>query len=421
MNYKKIVLLCTLGLVSVGLCSTINAFNSNKEAINVSAELSDTVDYTTIIATNPDFPSTTDFDIPPANAWKAENGNTCFLNPEGLTFHNPTIYQGGNLQVYMGSTATKHGDAYVHEDTDCVITFNMKKEKLCSINFESKSMFTANHAGFYSDPHVHSINNHVNKVNPTCEQAGCEEYYTCSCGAYFEDELLQIEIEDFDTWKAKDGDGFIEPLGHDLQIVNGKEATCSEDGWKSHYKCTRCGKHYEDNEAKTLIGDDSDANNWGFSGDGKLSKLGHNLVKVDGLKPTAKKDGYKDAYKCSRCEEYFLDAEGNESIGNLESYESWKVNEGKLVHTGSSSSEGSSGGAVAGIVIGSLFGLLIILFVVLYILWKLRNINIPLLCKFLTPAFRWINNLIFKTKLNNVERKDAEEKQISEKDYLKNL
>ena len=478
MNYKKIVLLCTLGLVSVGLCSAINAFNSNKEAINVSAELSDTVDYTTIIATNPDFPSTTDFDIPPANAWKAENGNTCFLNPEGLTFHNPNIYQGGNLQVYMGSTATKHGDAYVHENTDYVITFNMKKEKLCSINFESKSMFTANHAGFYSDPHVHSINNHVNKVNPTCEQAGCEEYYTCSCGAYFEDELLQIEIEDFDTWKAKDGDGYIAPLGHDLQIVNGKEATCLEDGWKSHYKCTRCEKHYEDEQGTKSIGDETAYNAWKLAGGkigklghdidkvngtpatedsdgfkdaykcnncgkyfedeagtksigdetaynawklagGKIGKLSHDIVKVSGSPATADSDGFKDAYKCKNCGKYFEDKEGTKSIGDETAYDAWKVGEGKIPALNPNNGKSANGGAIAGIIIGSFFGLLLIAFIVLYILWKLKDIRIPLLEKILTPAYRWINNLLFKTKLNNVEKKDAEEKHMSDEDYLK--
>ena len=62
--------------------------------------------------------------------------------------------------------------------------------------------------------------------------------------------------------------------------------------------------------------------------------------------------------------------------------------------------EGLSAGAIVGIVLGAILFLLIVLFIVLFILWKKRDVK-PL--PFLVPAFRAIDNTLFKTKLNTVE------------------
>jgi hypothetical protein len=62
--------------------------------------------------------------------------------------------------------------------------------------------------------------------------------------------------------------------------------------------------------------------------------------------------------------------------------------------------EGLGAGAIVGIVLGSIFFLLIVLFIVLFILWKKRDVK-PL--PFLVPAFRAIDNTLFKTKFNTVE------------------
>ena len=65
--------------------------------------------------------------------------------------------------------------------------------------------------------------------------------------------------------------------------------------------------------------------------------------------------------------------------------------------------EGLGAGAIVGIVLGSFFFLLIVLFIVLYVLWKKYNVNA---LSFLVPAYREINNLLFKTKFNDIELKD---------------
>ncbi len=44
-------------------------------------------------------------------------------------------------------------------------------------------------------------------------------------------------------------------LGHNPELVNGKDATDTEAGYKSYYECKICGKYYEDAEEKTEITD----------------------------------------------------------------------------------------------------------------------------------------------------------------------
>ena len=268
------------------------------------------------------------------------------------------------------------------------------------------------------EPHEHAIKTTHTKVEAKCLEAGHQAYYECDCGKYFSDQALTQEIENLETWLGKNGDGYIAPIGHDIGKVNGTPATEDSDGFKDAYKCNNCGKYFEDEQGTKSIGDETAYNAWKLAG-GKIGKLSHDIVKVSGSPATADSDGFKDAYKCKNCGKYFEDKEGTKSIGDETAYDAWKVGEGKIPALNPNNGKSANGGAIAGIIIGSFFGLLLIAFIVLYILWKLKDIRIPLLEKILTPAYRWINNLLFKTKLNNVEKKDAEEKHMSDEDYLK--
>ena len=40
---------------------------------------------------------------------------------------------------------------------------------------------------------------------------------------------------------------------HELELVEGKAATCTDDGWKPYYKCKACGSLYSDKELRTMI------------------------------------------------------------------------------------------------------------------------------------------------------------------------
>ena len=200
---------------------------------------------------------------------------------------------------------------------------------------------------------------------------------------------------------------------HDLVKIDGTPATEDHDGFKDAYKCNLCDQYFEDEAGTKLIGDEAAYNAWKLAG-GKIGKLDHDMVLVSGSPATEGADGFKDVYKCNNCGKYFEDEAGTKLIGDEAAYNAWKLAEGKIPALDPQKENGLSGGAIAGIVIGSIFGLLIIAFVVLYILWKRKNLNVPLLCIALTPAFRFINKLFFKTKLNDVEAKEAENKATKE-------
>ena len=83
-------------------------------------------------------------------------------------------------------------------------------------------------------------------VDPTCTEKGSIKYWKCSvCGDLFSDSEGKNKIE------AKDIP--LNPLGHDLEHVDAKEATAKEDGCIEHYRCKRCGKLFADAAGKTEL------------------------------------------------------------------------------------------------------------------------------------------------------------------------
>ena len=71
---------------------------------------------------------------------------------------------------------------------------------------------------------------------PTCTESGHIAYWLCEgCGKLFADIALMIEIALKDT--------IIEASGHtNLQLINVKEASCSEHGYSGDYLCERCNE-----------------------------------------------------------------------------------------------------------------------------------------------------------------------------------
>ncbi len=83
----------------------------------------------------------------------------------------------------------------------------------------------------YSADVAHSYNDGEVTTEATCETVG-EKTYTCSL---------------CDGTKTEE----IDALGHDTSKVDAKDATCTEDGNKEYYTCSRCDKLFEDKDAKT--------------------------------------------------------------------------------------------------------------------------------------------------------------------------
>ena len=165
----------------------------------------------------------------------------------------------------------------------------------------------------------------VDAVDSTCTENGVKEYYVCACGKNFANENGYNEIADLDAWKA--GDGKIAAKGHTAVKVDGKAATCKEEGFKDYYNCSVCGKNFTDETCATEI---ADLEAW-KAGDGKIAAKGHTAVKVDGKAATCKEEGFKDYYNCSVCGKNFTDETCATEITDLDA---WKAGDGKIAAKG---------------------------------------------------------------------------------------
>ena len=89
-----------------------------------------------------------------------------------------------------------------------------------------------------------------------------------------------------------------------LTHVDGKAATCTEDGVKEHYLC-KCGTKL-DLDKKTVLATTV------------IPAIGHKVVKVDKVDPTCSAPGMKAHYECSVCGKWFSDKKGTKEIADAE-------------------------------------------------------------------------------------------------------
>ena len=89
-----------------------------------------------------------------------------------------------------------------------------------------------------------------------------------------------------------------------LTHVDGKAATCTEDGVKEHYLC-KCGTKL-DLDKKTVLATTV------------IPAIGHKVVKVDKGDPTCSAPGMKAHYEYSVCGKWFSDKKGTKEIADAE-------------------------------------------------------------------------------------------------------
>ena len=92
---------------------------------------------------------------------------------------------------------------------------------------------------------------------------------------------------------------------HNIVAVTKKDATCMEDGYEAHYKCTVCKKLFSDQDGKKQIDEPV------------AIKAAHKLVKVDAKPSTCLAEGWNEYYKCSVCGKLFSDAAGATGIAKV--------------------------------------------------------------------------------------------------------
>lgn len=143
------------------------------------------------------------------------------------------------------------------------------------------------------DTHTHSLSS-VEKKDATCTEAGYESYYKCSdCDKIFSDSKGETEISAPTAI----------PAAHKVTAVAQKDSTCTAEGTAAHYKCSECDTLFSDSEGKNVI-----------TSAGKLEKKAHTIEEVSKKRPSCTEAGYEAHYKCTDCETLFSDEEGKTVI-----------------------------------------------------------------------------------------------------------
>ena len=143
---------------------------------------------------------------------------------------------------------------------------------------------------------------------PSCTEAGYKEHYKCKdedcgCGKLFSDKFGQNEISASDI--------AVPPTGHSLTEVTAKDPTCTAPGNIKHWICTGCGKLYSDEQGKDEI--DKSAVVVPASGHDK-EHLEHHAYKA----PTRDNDGHKEYFICPGCGKKFTDADCTKEISDVD-------------------------------------------------------------------------------------------------------
>lgn len=171
--------------------------------------------------------------------------------------------------------------------------------------------------------------NHVkgtqhNFQDSTCQVVGNKEYWDCAnnCGAVYVDGNWTTDKNATVIAKKDHTEGtaatcttpaicsvckqeYGNPLGHQLTKHSAVPATCTTAGNKDYWECQRCHEKYLDAAGKILESAENSA---------VIDALGHDVKKVEAKAPTCQVPGNVEYYECSRCHDFFEDAEATRAI-----------------------------------------------------------------------------------------------------------
>ncbi|MDO4869804.1 MAG: Ig-like domain-containing protein [Bacillota bacterium] len=121
------------------------------------------------------------------------------------------------------------------------------------------------------------------RVEPTCERSGSyREIIRCKrCDTILENTKINID-----------------PNGHTLVEVQGTPPTCVGSGTADHWKCTVCGDTFSDKRAE------DNPSEYRFNP--YLKPLGHEIEYHEAKAPTCTEDGNKEHWLCTRCNIAFI-------------------------------------------------------------------------------------------------------------------
>ena len=125
----------------------------------------------------------------------------------------------------------------------------------------------------------------------TCTEEGNVEHYVCyECDKFFADEEGRKELTASEVVKVK---------SHQILKHNEKSATCMTAGNRAYWECRWCHALFADAEGKVEI-----------SAPATLPKADHVITKVDAKEPSGYIAGWVEHYTCTNCQTLYKDAAG---------------------------------------------------------------------------------------------------------------
>ena len=106
---------------------------------------------------------------------------------------------------------------------------------------------------------------------------------------------------------TKCGKIYREPLGHVLDHIETRPATCTEDGRKEYFHCTRCDAYYADEGCTTEITGPDAASL-------VIPANGHSMHHVGRVEPTYNHAGNIEYWYCTVCRKNFADEQGTQEL-----------------------------------------------------------------------------------------------------------
>ena len=128
-------------------------------------------------------------------------------------------------------------------------------------------------------PHTHGNGQLIEGQDASCTQNGWKDHYQCSCGKIYSDSACTHEITSLEEWKNNEGKITAE---HNYgELIEKEEATCSSAGFESHYECSVCHALFDEEynvktENELLINIDPTAHvygDWTSNGDDTHSRV----------------------------------------------------------------------------------------------------------------------------------------------------
>ena len=142
----------------------------------------------------------------------------------------------------------------------------------------------------------HTFSEQIPKVERTCTQDGMQAHYRCTvCQKYFVEKNGEKVATSAASLKIE--------AGHNCgKLIEQKDATCTTDGLREHYQCQRCKKYFVDVDGQRVEI---------LKEDLVIPAAGHTYSDlVPRQEKTCTQDGMRAHYRCTVCEKYFIEKNG---------------------------------------------------------------------------------------------------------------